>query len=216
MLKLNSLILFFSVTLFSTAMLADSIVLQALFNNKAMVSINGKSTMLLKDRSVKGYKLISANSYEAVIEYNGHQQRYTINGQPIQSQYPVGEKPTSLTIWPDKRGLFVTTGSINGVVAEFLVDTGASVVAMNASHARALNISFAKGENINVETASGQLLGKQVTLNAVQVGGIIVKEVSAVILPGKFPKKILLGMAFLKNVDMQREGEAILLQAKPY
>lgn len=208
--------LFFVGVLLSVALHADSIVLQALFTNKAMVSINGRSVILVKDKPVSGYKLISSDSYEALIEYNGKRQRYSINGQPVQSKYPENDKQPSLIIWPDKRGLYVTTGSINGVGTELLVDTGASVVAMNTSQARALNISSAEGSNINVETASGQLLGKRIKLRSVQVGGIIVKEVDAVVLPGKFPKKVLLGMAFLKSVDMQRQGSAILLQAKPY
>jgi len=202
--------------LLSTTLWADTLVVKALFSNKAMVSINGKNVMLTKDRPVDGYRLVSADSFEAVIEYKGKQSRYTINGQPIQSNYPAAEKAISLTIWPNKRGLYVTTGSINGVGTEFLIDTGASVIAMNTNHASALNIAPEEGRNIGVETASGHLLGKSVKLKSVQIGGIIVNGVDAVILPGKYPKKVLLGMTFLQNVDMQRKGTAILLQAKPY
>lgn len=202
--------------LISSSLRADVIMLQALFNNKAMVSINGKSIMLVKDKPVQGYRLISSDSYEAVIVYNGQSRRYTIDGNPVQSQYPAGKQQASITVWPDKRGLYVTTGSINGMNAEFLIDTGASVVAMNESHARAFNISTEKAYKINVETASGSLVGRQVKLLTVQVGNIVVKDVDAVIMPGAFPRKILLGNAFLKNIEMKRTGQAILLQAKPY
>jgi len=209
-------ILFITSIFLSVPLHADSLVLQALFNNKAMVKIDGRSVMLKKGKQISGYKLISADSYEAVIEYKGQRRRHVITGQPVQSKYPETAKLASVTILPDKRGMYVTTGSINGVGAEFLVDTGASVVAMNATHARTFHLSMSGAMDVPVETASGKVTGKYVKLKSVQVGGIIVRDVGAVIIPGEFPKKILLGMTFLKNINMQRKDSVIMLQARPY
>lgn len=214
--RYSTFILSICSVLATATLFADTVVLQALFNNKAMVSINGKSILLVKDKPVQGYRLIKSDSYEAVIEFNGQARRYTINGSPVQSRYSAGKELAAVTIWPNKRGLYETGGSVNGLHADFLIDTGASVVAMNESHARAFSISTEKALRIKVETASGSLIGRQVKLRVVKIGGIVVNNVDAVILPGNFPRKILLGNAFLKNIEMKRQGQAILLQARPY
>ncbi|HEC28300.1 MAG TPA: TIGR02281 family clan AA aspartic protease [Gammaproteobacteria bacterium] len=202
----------------STSQAADRIIVQALFNNMAVVNINGKRITLIKGKPVQqGLRLLGANSREAVIEHHGQVRTYKMSGQPVRSRYPDVAKTAEIKIWPDKNGLYITSGLVNGVTTEFLVDTGASVIAMNEEHARNFGIDYKKtGKPIDVETASGKLTGSVLKLNSIQVGGIVINNVMAVVLPGKHPTRVLLGATFLSKVDLQRKDTVILLKARPY
>ncbi len=201
----------------NTTAQARSLVIQALFNDMAVVSIDGARITLRKGKTVRGLTLIRADSHEAVIDYQGTRKRYTLGGQPIRSAYSRADAAEPVNVWPDARGLYTATGAINGIATEMLIDTGASVVAMNSEHARTLGIDYESlRPDISVETASGQLVGSTVSLNSVRLGHIIIRDVRAVVLPGQHPRHVLLGATFLQHVDMRRKDAVIQLRPKPY
>jgi len=215
---IGSLLIVLASSLASRPVLALDLLIEGLLPNMAVVNVDGKRVTLFKGKTTHGLTLISADSYEAVIEYQGKRYTYGAGGQPVRTDFPeTADTVDVLTIWPDASGLYTTLGSINDVRSNFMVDTGASVVAMNVNHAASFGIDAEKdGTPMNVQTASGNTMGHRILLKSVRVGSIVVYDVEAVVLPGDFPRHILLGMSFLKNVDMQRQEQAILLKAKTY
>ncbi len=206
------LLLIFSINVFAV----DKITINGLFNNKAIVTIDGKQRILNVGKpSPEGVLLISANSREAVLEIDGEQNTYTL-GTHIGSSFKEPVAGKTVTIAPDRGGMYEVNGSINDFQVNFLVDTGATSVSMNSNHARRIGIDYKmQGREGLSETASGLSKIYIVNLDTVMVGGIKVHDVKAAVHDGDFPRIILLGNTFLSRVKMIREGEMLLLEEKP-
>ena len=190
----------------------DDVVVMALFANKAVLQIDGKRKVLkVGERSANGVLLVSADSEHAVLEVNGKQDTYYL-GAHISGGYKA-PKTTEVNLWADSAGMFETTGSINGQLVEFLVDTGATTIAMNAAQAKRLGIDYLfQGQPVQVSTASAVETGYLVKLKTVKVGEIKLREVSAIIMDSPYPEKVLLGMSFLGRIEMERRGMMMLLR----
>lgn len=186
----------------------------ALFEGKAMLEIDGKRRMLsVGQTSPEGVKLVSSNSASAVLEINGEQATYRL-GSRVGGRYtPPGE--SSVRILPDRVGMYRVQGEINGHPVRFLVDTGATLIAMNAGDARSMGIDYRlKGQPMVVNTASGQARAYRIKLDEVSVGNITVRNVEAAVVDGDSPDHVLLGMSFLGRLDLERSGSVMVLTQK--
>ncbi|MBN8962277.1 MAG: TIGR02281 family clan AA aspartic protease [Rhizobiales bacterium] len=104
----------------------------------------------------------------------------------------------SVVVPRDRHGHFQTEGHIDGQRIRFMVDTGASVVAMNETSAARIGVRPARGEfNTKVTTANGVIKAARTRLAAVQVGDLIVRDVDAMVLPDEALSQNLLGLSFL-------------------
>ncbi|MFH0344292.1 MAG: TIGR02281 family clan AA aspartic protease [Chromatiales bacterium] len=186
-----------------------------LFKDKAILDINGKQRLLAAGHQApEGITLISANSKEAVIEVEGKRGTYAI-GNRIGSQFAAATAGATVQIVPNYMGMYNVGGAINGFAVSFMVDTGATQVAMNKHLARRLGIDYRLIGNEGVSsTASGIVRSFGVTLKKVRVGDIELMDVPATVIDGDFPKEALLGMSFLSRVDMDREGRLMVLRKK--
>ena len=192
---------------------ATEIIVLGLFNGRAMVNIDGKQRVLKKGKlSPEGVKLISADSQIAVLEVDGKQQEFKL-GRHIGTSFKKKENAEA-KIMP-VNGMYYTTGFINGRSVKFLVDTGATWIAMNANQARSLGINFRYiGKRGMVSTANGVAPVYRITLKKVKVGEIELTNVEAGVLEGSSPSEVLLGNSFLNRVEMQRQGQVMLLRQK--
>lgn len=182
-----------------------------LFGNKALVEINGAKARVLSigQSTPEGVKLISAGSGGAVFEIDGR--RTTLQmGQSMSANYVTTKNPT-VNLVADNSGHFVTIGKINGASTQFLVDTGATSVAMSVAEARRLGIKYLGGQMGQSSTAGGLVTAYRVTLNSVTVGDITLNQVDGVVLEGPGMPVTLLGMSFLSRVQMKREGSTMTL-----
>ena len=109
----------------------------------------------------------------------------------------------------DRNGHYEAEGQINGRSVTFLVDTGATDVALPESTARALGLDF--GPRIQVMTAAGPANAWATRLDEVTVGGIRRKNVRATITDGEF-NGILLGMSFLKHYNLQQQDGRLIIR----
>ena len=109
----------------------------------------------------------------------------------------------------DRNGHYEAEGQINGRAVTFLVDTGATDVALPESMARALGLDF--GPIIQVMTAAGPSNAWMTRLDEVTVGGIRRKNVRATITSGEF-NGILLGMSFLKHYSLQQQDGKLVIR----
>lgn len=192
--------------------LAMDIQVVALFSGKAMVLVDGERFLLAEGESTpQGLKLIEADSRGALIEHEGEQRRFPLGGH-IGGAFKQSESE-QVHISRDNEGMFSTVGSINGQTVQFLVDTGASVVAMSEPQARRLGIPYKiQGTEAGAETASGYARAWGVRLNSVKVGSIEVRNVEAMVIEGGLPSKVLLGQTFLHRVTARHEGNLLVLE----
>ena len=185
-----------------------------LFANAAVVNIDGRRHMLRAGRpGPDGVTLISADSKSAVISINGVRRQFG-----LQREYTQGfaERETQrVSIARGEGGHFITHGSINGQGVQFMVDTGATSVAMNAVQARRLGIDFqVTGTEVRASTASANVKAYRVRLDRVKVGDIELNGIDGLVLEGRFPTEVLLGMSWLSRVRMDDQGSTLVLERK--
>lgn len=121
----------------------------------------------------------------------------------------------SLTIPRDHRGHFQTEARIDGQRIGFMVDTGASVIALNEKSAARFGLRPSRAEyNATVTTANGTLKAARAKLPMVQVGDITVRDVDAMVLPDEALSENLLGLSFLSKLKrfQYANGQMVLEQ----
>ena len=193
----------------------EKITVLGLFKDKAIVKVDGKQRVLkVSEPSPEGILLISANSEEAVIEIDGITKSYGL-GSHIATNFPTPAEGPVVQIWPDAYGMYSIVGNINSYPVTFLVDTGATLIAMNKNEARRLGLDYLViGTPSQASTASGIVNTYHVTLKKVRVGDITLKDIKATVIDGDFPTEVLLGNSFLNRLDMRRDGKMLELKKK--
>jgi len=184
----------------------------ALFKDRVVLLIDGRQQALgVGQTSPEGVRLISATSKEAVLEVNGKVALYRLSNQ-VGTNY-AKRKESSIQIARNPQGMYMVDGNINSFAVRFLVDTGATNVAMNAAEAKRLGIdSRLNGRPLTVSTASGNASAYQIRLDKVKVGDIELRDVEGVVVEGGFPTEVLLGMSFLGRLEMQNTGQTLVLK----
>jgi len=114
-----------------------------------------------------------------------------------------------LTLTRNRAGHYVADGEINGRPVTFLLDTGATWVALPMRLAREIGLKH--GPAVTLQTANGTSVGYQTRLDSVRLGPIGMRDVGALITDGMDADTVLLGMNFLKRLEFtQRGGELVL------
>jgi aspartyl protease family protein len=133
----------------------------------------------------------------------------TTGAQPVAVQ-PLGRK---VIVQSDKRGHYAATFKLNGRSIDALVDTGATLVAINTSTARRVGISVNPSDfKHEVSTANGTIKAAMVNVDSLQIGRISLDDVQAVVLDDKALTTNLIGMSFLNRLGkFQAQDGALLL-----
>jgi aspartyl protease family protein len=114
---------------------------------------------------------------------------------------PPAPSGRTLSIPSDSRGHFQTEGRIDGQRIGFMVDTGASVIALNETSAARFGLRPSRGDyNATVTTANGTIKAARTRLAMVELGGLIVRDVEAMVLPDEALSENLLGLSFLSKL----------------
>lgn len=198
----------------------NSLTLLALFGDKAMLHIDGQRRLMQTgETSPEGLTLVSADTNEAVVEIDGRREVLRL-GMTTAFPGPAGESvpawagPESVSMWADDDGFFYVSGQINGYPVRFLVDTGATTIALSSDLARRIGIDYTKGRRGIANTAAGVTEMFGIELDSVDVGGINLRNVLGGVISGGFPINPLLGMSFLGHLDMVREGNRMELKRR--
>jgi aspartyl protease family protein len=117
---------------------------------------------------------------------------------------------TEVILLRNRYGHYVSNGKINGVTVQFMLDTGATDVAIPAAVAKKLSLS--KGPEKRYHTANGTVTAYSTMLDSVLIGPIEVRDVRASINPGLKGKEILLGMSVLKRIEFTQRGDILILR----
>ena len=198
------------------ALAATQLNVVGLFSGKAVIAVNGSAPQTISAGQTKnGVKLISADSESATFLVEGKQQTLKMG----QAAYVAGAAGGSannspVSLYADQAGHFFGNLSINGASLKYVVDTGATTVALNSGDAKFAKIDYEKGERINMSTANGEVSAYLVKLNTLKVGTIILNNIDATVNEGGSPTVVLLGMSALNHLDMKRENSIMTLSKK--
>jgi|SRR4051812_10701146 aspartyl protease family protein len=189
---------------------AAEVALIGMIGDKAAVlAIDGGDPKTVKvGQKWKDVLVISVEKDRATVEIDG-KKRVLVQGQHYRGTAAVSDRQ-KVTLAADTSGHFMSEGSINGVPIRFLVDTGASTIALPARDARRMGIDYRKGQVGISQTANGPVQIFVVRLDTVRLGSIELANVEAVVIESGL-NVALLGMSFLNRVEMQRDGQTMTL-----
>lgn len=196
--------------LLSTAAGATDVALIGLIGDKAAVlALGGGEPKTVKvGQKWSGVAVISVERGQATVEIDG-KRRVLQLGQHYRAAAAPSERQ-SVTLAADPRGHFFSEGAINGNPVRFLVDTGATVVALPAAEALRLGIDYRKGQRAFTNTAAGVVPTYRVRLDTVRLGAIELAGIDGVVVEQGLDI-VLLGMSFLNRVEMKRDGHSMVL-----
>lgn len=107
----------------------------------------------------------------------------------------------TVSIDKDRNGHFQTEARVDGSYLDFMVDTGATVIALKERDAARIGIHPAPGDfTANVSTANGPAKAARARLASIEIGGVRVRDVDALVMPDGMLDQNLLGMAFLSRL----------------
>ncbi|HEX9397697.1 MAG TPA: TIGR02281 family clan AA aspartic protease [Burkholderiales bacterium] len=177
----------------------------------AVVAVDGGEPKTIKvGQTWRGITVLSVERERATLEIDG-KQRVLQRGVHYRSDGATSASSRqSATLAADTRGHFIAEGQINGGHIRFLIDTGATAVAIPAADAVRLGIDYRSGSRITMQTANGNAPAFVTRLDRVRVGAIELLNVDAIVVENGL-NVALLGMSFLNRVEMKRDGTTMVL-----
>jgi aspartyl protease family protein len=183
-------------------------------SRQALLVIDGQPRVVEVGATVQGVRLLSLSGTQAEVEVGG--QRRVLVAGASQVRVGGGESPSAsaggseIVLSAGAGGHFTTDGQINGKAVTFLVDTGASAIAMGQADADRLGINYKSAPRGFAGTANGRIPVNLVTLSSVRVGDVEVANVEAVVMPSAL-QHVLLGNSFLTRFQMKRDNDTLRL-----
>ncbi|KGM42310.1 peptidase A2 [Aquabacterium sp. NJ1] len=192
--------------------LAQSVAMTGGMGSKALLVVNGGAPKALAaGDTYQGVKVLSVSADQAAVEVAGKRQTVHLGEAPVSiGGSGGGANGTQIVLSAVSGGHFVTQGQVNGKSTSFMVDTGATSVAMGADEARRMGIKFEDGAKFYGSTANGTVVGYRVSLTSVRIQDVEVFNVEAAVLPMPMPH-ILLGNSFLTRFQMKRDNDTLTL-----
>ena len=194
---------------------AASLALAGQMGSKVLLVIDGQPQMLAVGESARGVTLLQLSSDSAQVERGGVRSTLRSGAAPVTVG---GAAPAStgreIVISAGPGGHFITGGSINGRPVRFMVDTGATLVALGQGEAQRLGLDLRQAEAGVSQTAGGPVRVKLLKLASVKVGDVELFNVAAVVVPGEM-QQVLLGNSFLSRLQMRRDNDILRLELKP-
>ena len=126
-------------------------------------------------------------------------QPQAMNAYAMTPEAQTGARRVSLR--SDRSGHFRTEARVDGRDLDFLVDTGATVIALTQKDAERIGIRpFLSEYTTNVNTANGPAKAARARINRIDIGGVVVRDVDALVMPDGALQQNLLGMAYLSKL----------------
>jgi aspartyl protease family protein len=198
-----------------TSAAAQSVALAGILGSKALLVVDGAAPRsLAAGERIGALRLLSVGREDVLVEIAGREQRLRLGDAPVrQAAQNAADPAPKLVLFADSRGHFIDQGQINGQSMHYLIDTGASSVAIGRAEAERLGLPFLQGQRVQMGTANGSASGWRLRLDSVRIGGLEVRGVEAVVTPQPMPF-VLLGNSFLSEFQMTRQGEKMVLEKR--
>lgn len=199
----------------ASAAQAQSVVLSGILGGKALLVVDGAAPRSVAvGQSHQGVKVVAVEAHQAEVEVNGSRQTLRLGQGPVSAE---DASPSAdhqrIVLQAVSNGHFMAQGQINGASVRFMVDTGASFVAIGAADAQRLGIDLKTAQPAVMGTANGAAQGWRVKLSAVRVGNVTLHEVDAVVMAAPMPYA-LLGNSFLTRFQMTRTNDQLVLERR--
>ncbi|GAB3190097.1 retropepsin-like aspartic protease family protein [Hydrogenophaga aquatica] len=192
---------------------AQTVDLTGTAGDRALLVINGGAPRFLAPgQSRDGVRVVGVEGDRAIVEVQGERRTLRLGDGPMAAAPARAERP-DIVLMADMGGHFTASGLINGRQVRFLVDTGATLLAMSETEAQRIGLPYKQSNPVRIKTANGDIVGHQVRLNSVSVGPHTSHGVAAVVLPASMPF-VLLGNSFLSRFDMRRENDRMILNPR--
>lgn len=193
---------------------AQSVALAGRMGDRALLVVDGQPHTLAVGASARGVKLLRWAGDEAEVETPSGRVVLRVGGTPAQlGAAPAAAAAREIVMSAGPGGHFTPQGAINGRPVRFMVDTGATLVAMGRAEADRLGIDLTGAQQGVTQTANGPVPVHVVVLGRVRVGEVEIANVGAVVTPQPMPF-VLLGNSFLSRFQMQRVNDVMRLQLK--
>jgi len=195
---------------------AQSVALQGMLGAKALLIVDGGAPKTVAPGDAhKGVKVISTSGDQAVVEIAGRRHTLRVGDAPASVGGSGGgtARGSKIVLTAGSGGHFLTQGAINGQAVRFMVDTGATSVAMGAAEAQRIGLNYKAGKMGYGSTANGMVTVWHVKLSSVRIGDVEVFDIDASVLPAGMPY-ILLGNSFLTRFQMKRENDLMVLERR--
>jgi aspartyl protease family protein len=177
--------------------------------------IDGSPRTVAVGSTVQGVKLLGLSGDQATVQVGG--QRVTLRMGSAQVNLGGAASAgggSQIVLTAGSGGHFFTNGSINGKSVRFIVDTGATHIALSQTMADSIGLPYRAGQRGMSNTANGQVPVHRVTLDVVRVGDVQVYNVDATVLPAQMDQ-VLLGNSFLTRFQMKRDNDVLTLDKRP-
>jgi len=194
---------------------AQSVTLTGTIGSRAILIVNGGAPKTLAiGESFQGVKLVSLQGEQATVEAEGKRVALRMDTPvSIGGGGPAGGGGTRIVLPASSGGHFMAQGAINGRSVNFMLDTGATTIALSAADAQRIGLDFSKGQPVRMNTANGVSQGYRVKLGSVRVGDVEVYDVDAIVSPEPMPY-ILLGNSFISRFSMRRDADQMVLEKR--
>lgn len=193
---------------------AQSVSMSGSLGDKALLVIDGTPRTVAAGTTVAGVKVIKVTGSETVVEVGGKRQTLALGGAQVNLGGAASAGGgTQIMLAAGPGGHFVTSGSINGRAVRFVVDTGATTIAMGEADARRIGLDYTRGQRGMVRTANGDVPSYRVSLREVRVGDVTVYNVDATVVPASM-EVMLLGNSFLSRFQMRRDADILVLEKR--
>jgi aspartyl protease family protein len=194
------------------ATLAQEVGLAGIMGSKAMLMINGAEPQAVPvGKTVDGVKVLSVQDDQVMIEIGGKKRPLRVGQHAV--GVSGGDGSDKITLTANVQGHFFTTGTVNGTSVRFMVDTGATSIALGPNDARRIGLDLGRGQRGMTSTANGTVVVTRIPLDTVTIAGVTLHNVEAVVVPTDMPVA-LLGMSFLNRMEMQRDGSTMTLKKR--
>ncbi|HOM14766.1 MAG TPA: TIGR02281 family clan AA aspartic protease [Rubrivivax sp.] len=194
---------------------AQDVTLAGSMGTKALLVIDGQPRTLSVGQSALGVTLLQLSDAQALVQRGGSTATLRLGAAPARlSGTPHAADSAQEIVLPvGLGGHFTAAGAINGRSVQFMVDTGATVVALSQAEAERIGLAWRDAPRSVTHTANGAVPVHRVNLNSVRIGEVEVTQVDAVVVPAQMPY-VLLGNSFLGRFQMRRDNDLLHLQKR--
>ncbi|MGJ7507233.1 retropepsin-like aspartic protease family protein [Variovorax sp. GT1P44] len=194
---------------------AQSVTLTGTIGSRAILIVNGGAPKTVAvGETFQGVKLVSLQGEQATVEAGGKRVGLRMDTPvSIGGTGGPGGGGNRIVLPVSSGGHFMAQGAINGRSVSFMLDTGATTVAMSAADAERIGLDFSKGQPVRMNTANGVAQGYRLNLNSVRVGDVEVYDVEAIVTQQAMPY-ILLGNSFINRFSMRRDADQMILEKR--
>ena len=191
---------------------AQTVTLGGTLGDKAVLVIDGVPRTLSRGAMHAGVKLVSVSGSEAEVEVANRRVTLQLGGAQLKFDAAgnASGAGNQIVMTAGSGGHFSSAGSINGQPVIFLVDTGATYIALSQTEADRLGVRYRDGQRGMAQTANGPVPVHRARLASVRIGDVQVFDVEATVVPMQMDQ-ILLGNSFLLRFQMKRENDTLTL-----